>query len=208
MIEWLAPNFIYSLLKDALRFFLRKRRRLNAEQILVLRQKWRPLFDEEIWKTHSQKLRKDVIIRDVGRLDSYPEIDERRKGISPWFRIGLMATYHKGIMVGLNWCQLKKIQNGDWRYVDHKSGETGDVTAILIGYIPFECIEAVNWDGDEYYGYPHIYCHFDARKKEPYERLAFCVENCNPGGRPFYTEIAPYDKVRKTSRALKIEPSC
>ena len=208
MIEWFAPSFIYSLLKDGVRFFLTLRRKLSAEKKLELRQKWRPLFDEEIWKTYSKKLRKDVIIRDVRRLDSYPEIDKRLKGISPWFRVGLMATYHKGIMVGLTWCELKQAESSEWRYVDHKSGETADVTAVLIGHIPFENIEAVDWDGDEYYGYPHIYCHFNARKKEPYERLAFCVEKCNPDGRPFYTEIAAYSQVRRLSRALRIEPSC
>ena len=208
MIEWLAPGFIYSILKDAWGALRRRRRRLSAAQILELRQKWKPLFEEEIWKTHTQKLRKDVIIRDVKRLDNYPDVDGKAKGISPWFRVGLMATYHKGISVGLGWGKLATHGDGDdWRYTNYKAGESGDLKVILIGRIPFENIEAVDWDGDEYYYFPHIYCYFDAKRKEPYEDLVFCVEKCSPGGRPFYVEVAPYEKVRQLSKKLGIESS-
>ncbi len=208
MIEWLAPSFVYSVLKDALGAFRGRRRQLSAAQILELRQKWKPLFEEEIRKTDTEKLRKDVIIRDVKRLDNYPEVDCEAKGISPWFRVGLVGTYHKGILVGLRWGELTNHGNEeDWRYTNHKAGETGDIKAILIGRIPFENVEAVDWDGDEYYYFPHIYCHFDAKRKEPYEEVVYCVEKCLPGGLPFYVEVATYEKVRKLSDKLGISSS-
>ena len=208
MIEWFGPGFIYSLLKDAWGALRRRRRQLSPAQILELRQKWKPLFEEEIRKTHTQKLRKDIIIRDVKRLDNYPNVNEKAKGISPWFRIGLMGTYHKGILVGLRWGELTKHGEGDdWRYTDYKAGETGDLKVILIGYIAFENIEAVDWDGDEYYYFPHIFCYFDAKRKEPYEALVFCVERCNPGGLPFYREVTPYEKVRQLSKKLGVDSS-
>lgn len=201
MIEWLTPGVIYSLLKDIMRALRGRRRRLSPAQILEIRQKWKPQFEEEVWKTHSQDLSKDVIIRDVKRLNNYPNTDEKAKGISPWFRVGLMGTYHKGVLIGLSWGSLTQLDDGkSWRHTNYKSGEHGDLKTILIGYIPFENIVDVDWHGDEYYYYPHIFCYFDARRNEPYERLAYCVERCNPGGRPFYTEVAPYDEVRKLSK--------
>ncbi len=208
MLEWLAPGFIYSILKDAWSVLRSRRRRLSPSQVIELRQKWRPLFDDEIWKTHSQNLRKDVIIRDMKRLDNYPDVDSAAKGISPWFRVGLMGTYHKGILVGLRWGKLTRHRDGDkWRYTNYKAGEVGDLKVILIGRIPFENIEAVDWAGDEYYYFPHIYCYFDAKRKEPYEDLVFYVEKCIPGGRPYYMEIASYQEVRALNKELGIEES-
>jgi hypothetical protein len=147
MIELLAPGFIYSLLKDTWGALRRRRRRLSPAQILSLRQKWKPLFEEEIIKNHTQKLRKDIIIRGVKRLDDYPNVDEKKKGISPWFRVGLMGTYHKGILAGLRWGKLTRQGEDDWRFTDYKS-EKGDIKVILIGKIAFESIESVDWEGD------------------------------------------------------------
>jgi len=38
-----------------------------------------------------------LIIRNVKRIDNYPEADDNKKDISSWFKAGLMGTYHKGI---------------------------------------------------------------------------------------------------------------
>ena len=46
---------------------------------------------------------------------------------------------------------------------------------------------------------PHIYCHFDTNRKEPYEKLAFC-EKRELNEISFYTEICLYDPVRKLSK--------
>jgi hypothetical protein len=74
---------------------------------------------------------------------------------------------------------------------------------ILAGKIPYESIEHVDSDGDEYYYYPHIYCHFE-NKGEPYEGVDFYVESQNLGGRKFYSHIADYKTVRRISRKLGI----
>jgi hypothetical protein len=74
-----------------------------------------------------------------------------------------MRTYHS-ILIGLNWYKLIEDGDGRWRYPDYKHGEKGDINLILIGYVPYENIESVDWEGDEYYGEPHIYCHFDPQR--------------------------------------------
>ena len=74
-----------------------------------------------------------------------------------------MNTYDKGIHVGLRFVGLKEIDDG-YRFVDHVNGEESDITALLMGDIPYDSIETVNMDGDEYYNYPHIYCYFRFRR--------------------------------------------
>jgi hypothetical protein len=205
MIEYLAPGFIYSVIKDGWAAW--GRRKLSPSQVLALRQKWKPLFEEDIWKNHSEKLRDDVIVRDVKRMDSYPEIDPEAKGISPWFRVGLIGTYYKGILIGIRWGELKKTgENGTWRYIDYRN-ETGDVKAVLAGKVPFENIEAVDWHGDEYYPYPHIYCHFIAKRKQPYEKVSYYRAVSDSLGRPHYTEIATPEDVREVSKNFALDLS-
>jgi hypothetical protein len=205
MFEYLAPGFLYSLIKDAVSVVRQRRRQSSSSEIVELRQKWKPEFEKHILETRRQQLRKDVIIRDVKRLDHYPNIDEKSKhGISPWFRVGLMSIYHKGILVGLEWSKLTSDADGELLFTDYKKGEHGDVRVILIGYVPFENIVSVDWDGDEYYRFPHIYCYFDARRKEPYEKLAFCEER-QLDHITYYTDVASYDDVRKRSRKLGLE---
>ncbi len=153
-----------------------------------------------------KKLATDVIIRDMRRVDGYPDADAKRKGVSPWFRAGLMGTYHRGVLIGLRWETLTATPDSQWRFTRHNDGEKGDVNVVLIGHVPYENIESVDWDGDEYYGLPHIYCHFDARRKEPYEKLAFC-EKRELDDIPFYKEVALYKDVLKRSKPFGLKHS-
>ena len=202
MIEYLVPGFIYSVAKDIWASFRPGRHKLDQTEILKRRMKWKGEFESRVSERYQKKLRSDVIIRDVERLDNYPDIDQNAKGISPWFRVGLVGTYHNGIQVGLDWKGLVK-HGKDWRRSNYKTGETADITALLIGLIPFENIETVDWEGDEFYDYPHIYCFF-CYGKEPYEHLGYYTETTPSHGLPFFTEVAPYDRVRRLSKKLGV----
>ncbi len=193
----------YRLLSDLWGLVRGKKRRLSESEIIQLRKKWKEEFETKLLERRRDGLTTDVIIRDMKRIDKYPESDEKDKGISPWFKVGLMSTYHKGILTGLRWGNLK-LDGENYRFRDYVNKEQGDIKVILIGYIPYENIEHVDWDGDEYEGHPHIYCYFDATKKEPYEKLAFCKENYH-NEFPFYTEVAEFNDVRKRSKKLKID---
>lgn len=155
-------------------------------------EKLRRLFREEIDRCRAEKLRKDVIIRHVNRLDSYPEARESN-GISPWFKLGLLDTYHAGIKVGLGWEDLVESPSG-LRKQDCKKGEQGALTVMLMGEIPYDYIETMNADGDEYYYLPHIYCHF-ANKGEPYERLYYAEKVDMGHGHEFWKELLSYADV-------------
>jgi hypothetical protein len=200
MLELLAPGFIYTVGKDLVKQVIGRKRRLTPSQVIELRSEWKPQFEKYLWETYSKKLRTDVIIRDMKRLDAYPNVDENEKVISPWFRLGLDATCHRGIMVGHGWGNLTR--DGDaWSYTNYKAGEKGDLKVMLISSIPYENIEHVDWDGDEYYGYPHIYCWFN-NKKVPYEHTGIYVKNepIVAGALPYFTDVADLQDVRKRSK--------
>lgn len=198
MLEYLSASFLYSLVKDAWGWIFSKGRenRKTHVEIIALQQKFKPVFEGEITKNWRDKLRRDIVIRDVRRFDKYPDIDEKAKGISPWFRVGLIQTYHRGILVGLQWERLVAVENGKYRTAGLADGADQGLKVILAGRIPYENIESVDLEGDEYYSYPHVYCHF-SHKKSPYEDIGYYEEKQNPGGRPFYTERV---KVSDVSR--------
>jgi hypothetical protein len=167
------------------------------------RETLRKEFEGELSEIRAKKLRSDVIIRDVDRVDGYPNTNEEETGISAWFRLGMLETYTKGVKVLLRIGNLTQTDNG-LRYSDHKTGEKGDIKAFLIGEIPFDSIVAVNWEGDEYYYFPHIYCHFD-HGGEPYDRLIFCEEVDMGHGHTYFKEIAEHAEIQKNSEESGVE---
>ena len=98
MIEWITASLAYQVGKDVLARVVGARRRLTPSQVIELRSRWKPQFEQHIADNYRKKLRHDVIIRDMKHFDKYPDIDENEKGISPWFRLGLVGTYHRGIL--------------------------------------------------------------------------------------------------------------
>ncbi|MEX1059422.1 MAG: hypothetical protein WED13_00205 [Methyloceanibacter sp.] len=201
---WIAPvKFAWEIGKGVWGLIRPKKRKLSPSEIISLRHKWQPLFQEYLRDCHRQKLRTDVIIRDMKRFDNYPDTSDKR-GISPWFRVWLADTYHRGFVVGLDWARLTVDEKtGGWRYANRKAGESGELNTALVGYIPYEFVESVNWDGDEYYQYPHIFCYFEGEKKQPYDRLGFS-EPRQLNGHEYFTEIADYKEVEKLSKRFGI----
>lgn len=206
ILESIGLGFVYRFLKDVGSVGLRWWKGTPPTEKIALRQKWKPQFEDHIRDHFSKKLRSDTIIRDVRRVDQYPDIDEKSKGISPWFRVGLVGVYHRGIYVAFQWNRLVEIEEGKFRVLDilghdkdDKEAEENSIKVIQLGSIPFENIEEVDFEGDEYYGYPHIYCHFSI-KGQPYEKIAFYTEGqLFPDSLPFYSEVIDVESVRKES---------
>jgi hypothetical protein len=157
------------------------------------RETLRKEFEREINKCHAENLRQDVVVRHVDRVDSYPDIDENESGISPWFRVALVDTYERGIVVCLRIGGLVECDGG-YRFVDYVNGEQPDLNVWLMGDVPYDSIEAVNTEGDQNYCFPHIYCYFDFAD-QPYERLWFCEKIDQLSGHPYFRHVANYDEV-------------
>ena len=201
MIEWLSIG--YSALKDLLKFVQSKQKGLNPEETVRRCQKWKNQIKKNFEWIDDKVGYGQIIIHDVQRNGLYPEIEEKNKGISSWFRVGFLETYYRGIKVGLGIRELiyeKKYKA--FRFADYKNKEEGDLNTYLVGLIPFENIVNIDWNGDEYYSCPHIYCHFLSKKKEPYEELIFCEKRWLDKT-VYYSEIAKYDQVIKFSKEFK-----
>lgn len=196
------PGIFYSLVKDVLGWIRRRRHMLSPEERLARREKWKERCREEIWNTEEKELRQDVIIRDVRRQDRYPD-SEDSKGISAWFRVGLVGQYHRGILLalGIQTIVVEESEGpyGEWRLTGPTEDTTDAVRAYLIGYVRYDDIEMVDWHGDEYYNFPHIFCHFSHRG-EPYEKLVYCERKSVLPKHHFFTEIAEYNQVSLTSQ--------
>lgn len=203
MLEMLAPNFLYNAAKDLIKFGLGfRKRQFTPEEKLSLRDKWKPIFETWLLDRRKANYRSDVIIRDVRRFDKYPDSNPEEKGISSWFRLGLMDTYHGGILVGLRWERLIQISDETYRvakFEEYADGNDPGIKVILAGRIPYHLIQSVDFEGDEYYGFPHIFCHF-SMKGEPYESVEFHEKRqIEDFSKPYFVQIGEYKKVRKES---------
>lgn len=177
-----------------------KGRKLTPEQKIALRDRWRPVFRDYFQKLARDQRRTDVIVHDVARLDTYPDIDEKEKGISPWFRVGFLGSYDTGILLGLRWTNL--VQDGDaWREDDNE--QPGSIKVMVVAEVPFEAIESFNADGDDYYRQPHIFCHFDF-DGSPYKRLYYGEERqVFPDSAYFYADRAEVPKLTWMDRVKR-----
>ncbi len=205
MLEFIAPGFIYNVLKDLYGILVRRRRRLTPQQIVELRQKFKDEIEPVVRETQRRGEYVEVVIRDMKRFDEYPDTPKRLgKRIPSWFKVELVGTYHKGIQVGLRGEELVHCPSG-WRFVDYNT-ERG-TTAILIGEIPYERIERIDWRSDSVLELPSIYCYFDASDSTPYDRRVFGLERTHTLGWKYYVEAATLDDVKANTKKAGIQVS-
>jgi hypothetical protein len=199
-------SLVYNAVKDVLRLLLRQFEKEDPASVVQVRQKWKSEIEKRILESGAESSwQSEAIIRDVRRVDEYPGIDEKKKGISSWFKVGLLGTYHRGILAGLRIVGLKfdELEKA-WRGYDREAGEKPDLNAYLVGRIPYERIISIDWDGDEYYGMPHIYCRFSSRSREPYEEIVFCEKRALDH-LVYFSEIAKVEDVRRLSKKRGVE---
>lgn len=114
----------------------------------------------------------EVIIHSAAGNDVYPDIDDG-PGISTWFKVDLWDFYFNGLEVILGVVHGIVGEDGYWAQIDY--GEAFDTNRFRemkmfqLGRIPWRNIVAYDIDGDEYYGFPHLYCRFADRG--PYEAI-------------------------------------
>ncbi|EJG0990046.1 hypothetical protein C4G66_RS24495 [Vibrio parahaemolyticus] len=157
-----------------------------------------------IQRINNEGLRRKAIIRDIDRVESYPEVDES-EGISPWFSVELAQLYHRGVQVLLRVGAVMLCDDGTYRFRDNSRDEKGDERVFLIGEIPFTNIVSINFDGDEYDYFPHVFCHFSESNGEPYERLIVCKEIEMGNGHKYYSEIETLENMQKNSEKYGVK---
>ena len=166
-------NLIIGLLLDLGKFLFKRFKKPDPVQVLKHREKFKKEFEQNLRQRDKYGTRGDAIIRDIKRMDSYPDIDARMKGISPWFRVEVKGLYHKGVEVFISMPRyIKKDKNDAWTFTEYNDQDE-KLLVYPVGRIPFDVIKYIDWEGDGYYRFPHIYCEFKEFKGQPYESIPF-----------------------------------
>jgi hypothetical protein len=109
-----------------------------------------------------------LIVHDLARVNAYPDVDDRPWGISAWFKVEAKGPYHRGLEVFL---AIEDVAIDKSVAHPSESGPKENTsTMFVVGRIPFDAIVTIDWDGDEYYPIPHVYCWFD-QEHGPYEAV-------------------------------------
>ncbi|MBY3203477.1 hypothetical protein EHI47_23245 [Rhizobium leguminosarum] len=200
MFEWLSVSGIrFGLdgLKTGWRFLRRNKRNLSPQEKIKLRLKWQPEFQQWWYRQVKGKLTPEIVIRDLRRLDEYPDIKPSRR-TSSWFRALIMQTYERGIVISLAYGNLTEDENGKWRHTNHTFKEDGP-RCVLAGFIPYDFIDNVDWDGDRYYYSPNVFCYFDGERHSPFERVMYC-QMWDFDGVPQVRELGMYKDISRYSK--------
>lgn len=145
----------------------------NQRSATVARVKRRLAMKRKIEKEFAgQRKGREVIIRNVHN-DSYPEQEWDNPGFYPWYKLEYCRLYHKGISFYSSIVDVHVHQNGSWELPEYKDPlpeGSVKVTAYGMVNIPFDNIVDCDFEGDEYYPFPHIYCEFN-NMGQPHEEI-------------------------------------
>lgn len=157
---------------------LRMKKRVSKELIdhQCLKEKHLSVF---LYEPYYKFITREVYIRSVDDT-SYPEIDNSKNTIRPWFRTYFYDLYHNGIEFWLDAVIGTTVimdENGYWepvRYDDERKNNPKykQVKAMAIGRIPYHHIVDFTTVGDEYSSEPHLFCKFDIEGM-PYEEIYY-----------------------------------
>ncbi|NQT57442.1 MAG: restriction endonuclease [Bacteroidetes bacterium] len=133
--------------------------------------------EEAVYRPYIRLSYSEAIIHSIYD-DDYPDVDEKKPGISPWFKVELYDFYYKGLEVIMRGCSGIIDQHGNWDVIEYGSDfdtmKYRSIRLLQTGRIPFENIVDYDLMGDEYYSGPHIYCEFK-NSGMPYEELPYRI---------------------------------
>ena len=171
ILPFIAPAFaVARATPPAIRWWKRRRAGIDSAERIAQRLALKREIEQHLPSRSEYGIRGEAIIRDVRRVDRYPDVDDRGRRISPWFKVEVKDVYHRGVEVILSghYFRLNK-KKRTWQIV--RRGEEANLKGYIVGRVPFDWIVQVDWEGDEYYGFPHFYCRFIGRRRQPYESI-------------------------------------
>jgi len=113
----------------------------------------------------------DLLVRDIDRMDYYLHENPKRAYASyAWFRNELKGYDHRAIhcFISMPVEVVYEKEKKKWRFA--KRDEKG-IVAYPVGSIAYEQIVKIDWNGDGYYPYPHIYVKY--KKGSPYYTIRY-----------------------------------
>jgi hypothetical protein len=154
-----ALGAFFGLLPRIIDHFRTHRSASEPENVLQHRLEMEAKFKAEFQTNFSDGYAPRVIIRDLQRMDKYPDTTPNRRRISAWARMELKGLYERGIELYYEIVTIKHEEvDGAWRLADHDEENTE--TGAVLARIPYEFINRLNPNGDCYYPEPHIFCAF------------------------------------------------
>ncbi len=103
---------------------------------------------------------------------TYPQADDKRTGISSWFKLEIWDFYHNGVEFAF--CVDAGVMDamGRWSLLETNQSfdksKFKEIRMLRLARVPYRNIVEVDTMGDEYYSGPHFYCRF-ANGGEPYD---------------------------------------
>ncbi len=157
---------------SALYWVIRKFKRPDPADVVRKRVALKEECERRLPNRNRDGSRGAAVIRDVKRSGSYPGVDEKGRGASPWFKVELKDVYHKGIEAFIHTIDyyVQDTRTEKWHRAK-QSEVTVSTKGWLIARISFDLIEEIDWDGDEYYRMPHFYCRFPRHGRGLFEEL-------------------------------------
>jgi hypothetical protein len=132
---------------------------------------------KRIYRAYERLEAREAIIRSIDDV-IYPNVDINNTGISSWFKVELYDFYHNGLEVILNIVHGIIDKDNNWSVIKYGQDFDHDIYSeikmFLIGRIPYRNIVDYDFEGDEYYRMPHLYCMF-AEQGEPYEGFGYVL---------------------------------
>jgi hypothetical protein len=117
------------------------------------------------------------IVRDMKRMDEFPNVKKTSVGVSPWLRLYPIRFYDRGIEVFLSDSRSVIKTNRGWCLLPRNQHSESAVYAATVGRIPFHFIERIDWSrNDGYYNSPHFYCRYVGPLRGPYEDIVYKVK--------------------------------
>ncbi|AWI06727.1 restriction endonuclease [Clostridium drakei] len=113
----------------------------------------------------------EVLIRSIDDTD-YPENALLEKDFMGYFKAEVYNFYHNGLQVIIG---VKDIRVKQYEGLDGDKFTIETIRVAEIGYLPFDNIIDYDYNGDEYYMYPHLYCDF-VNRNDPFEKIGYACE--------------------------------
>lgn len=132
-------------------------RRPNPVEILRRREAVRKEINSNLRWPETEHEVPEVLLVQLRKLNGFPATDDRivRRSASPWFKVEVARVYDR-------WLEI--ISKITMVHIEGRTArETADANATkveVIGRIPLERIEHIDWGSDPYYNAPRFYCRY------------------------------------------------
>ena len=173
----------------------------SAEEILQYREKMRNEFEEHLGEWIRERHHGRLLIRDIARIDNYPQSEPTIGRIAPWFGTEFKGLYDKGVEVFNSVVKVVPVPDSDdWRFC-RETDEDAE-TAYVVVRIPYEKIRKVLWNGDQIYSEPHLFCIFDGMFGTPYsEGLIYQERGTEPN--KYFHELCDLETAKRLTREFR-----